>query len=86
MEGYIQKYVPKEEKYDELVNLFTYHPVTGDQAERYEFLRSSARDLAKAILSLTPASREQSLAFTSLQQAIMWANAAIAINETQENK
>lgn len=84
MEGYIQKYVPREDKYDEVVNLFTYHPVIGDQAERYEYLRAQARDLARAILSLTPESREQSLALTSLQQSIMWANAAIAINE--ENK
>lgn len=82
MEKYTQKYVPKEDKYDEVMNLFTYHSVIGDQAERYEYLRAQARDLARAILSLTPASREQSLAITSLQQAIMWANASIAINET----
>jgi hypothetical protein len=61
---------------------FTYHAPFGDQPERYNQLRSQARSLADTILNLTPQSREQSLALTNLEQAIFWANAAIARNES----
>lgn len=40
-----------------------------------------AKELAHLINKNAPESREKSLAFTSLQQTVMWANAAIAINE-----
>lgn len=60
---------------------FTYHTPKGNQGERYEFLRGSAKKLAEEIVEFTPESREQSLAITHLQQAIMWANAAIAMRE-----
>lgn len=62
-------------------NIFTYHAPKGTQAERYEKLRASAKEFATQVALLTPASREQSLAITNIQQASMWANAAIAINE-----
>jgi hypothetical protein len=65
----------------DLNNVFRYHAPKGDQAQRYERLRTQARTLAELIQATTPTSREQSLALTNLQQAIMWANAAIAINE-----
>jgi hypothetical protein len=65
----------------ELDRRFTYHTPKGDQPERYTALRASARLFAMAIVSNTPESREQSLALTNLEQAVMWANAAIARNE-----
>ena len=65
----------------DLVNIYTYHAPKNDQPERYEDLRAIARSFAEAIERLTPASREQSLAFTNLEQAVFWANAAIARNE-----
>lgn len=64
-------------------NNFTYHAPFGDQTERYVQLRADAKDLAFTILELTPASREQALALTNLEQAIFWANAAIARNEKE---
>lgn len=60
---------------------FTYHPPKGDQPDRYVALRNAAKDLATTIVNMTPASREQSCALTSLEESIMWANKAIAINE-----
>jgi len=66
---------------EEIANIFTYHAPFGDQAARYTNLRDEARALALLINGLCPDSREKSLAITSLQQSIMWANAAIAINE-----
>ncbi len=65
----------------DLDNRFTYHPPKDNQAERYTHLRASALELAREIAMTTPASREQSLALTNLEQAIFWANAAIARNE-----
>ena len=61
--------------------IFTFHPVQLDQPDRYQALRAEAKDLARHILATCPPSRERSLAITNLQQAIMWANASIAINE-----
>ena len=64
-----------------LDNTFTYHAPKGDQTERYQSIREQAKLLAENIAKNCPDSREKSLAFTNLQQAVMWANASIAINE-----
>jgi hypothetical protein len=63
---------------DELQNRFTYHSPTGDQTERYKILRAAGKDLAELMGNHCPESRELSLALTNLEQAVFWANAAIA--------
>ena len=68
---------------EQIENIFTYHKPFGSQQERYEAIRLQAKYAAKAIQDLCPESREKSLAITNLQQAIMWANASIAINEKE---
>lgn len=65
----------------ELKKRFTYHAPKAGQPLRYTALRDYAKDLAALIMVLTPESREQSLALTSLEEAIFWGNAAIARNE-----
>jgi len=60
---------------------FTYHAPKADQPERYTQIRSTAKKFAEQICALTPESREQSLALTKLEEAVMWANAAIARRE-----
>lgn len=65
----------------ELDDLFTYHAPFGSQPRRYAQLRASARQFAEMVLLFCPSSRERSLAVTAIQQASMWANASIAINE-----
>ena len=65
----------------ELEKRFTYHAPKGDQPMRYERLRATAKHLAYRIADDTPASREQSLALTHLEEVVFWANAAIARNE-----
>ena len=62
---------------------FTYHAPSGTQADTYTRLRKMAFHFAKRIVELTPASREQALALTNLEQAVMWANAAIARREDE---
>ena len=63
---------------DDLHNRFTYHPLEDGQASTYELIRANALGLAKVIAARAPESRELSLAITHLEQAVMWANAAIA--------
>lgn len=60
---------------------FTYHSPKDDQPARYEAMREIARQFAQDICSFCPPSRERSLALTNLEEAVMWANAAIARNE-----
>ena len=66
---------------DDLINRFTYHPPKNDQAERYEEIRRTGLYLANLVNGKTPPSREQSLALTAIEEAVMWANAAIARHE-----
>jgi len=68
---------------EQIENTFKHHELFGDQIERYEQIREQARMLAVTILQYCPESPQKSLAFTALQQAMMWANASIAINENQ---
>lgn len=65
----------------ELGRRFTYHPPKNDQAERYLTIRMMAHKMARGIVEMTPPSREQSLALTRLEGAVMWANSAIARRE-----
>lgn len=57
---------------------FTYQPPHGDQAERYERIRTAAGDLATLLVELCPASDELDQAVTHIDYAVMRANAAIA--------
>ena len=68
---------------EQIQNTFTYHKPFGDQPQRYEQIRADAKVMALTIQECCPESREKSLALTNLQQAVMWANASIAINETE---
>lgn len=57
---------------------FAYHPPVGDQQGYYNDIREQAKRFAVTIEQMCPNSREKALAFTNLEQAVMWANAAIA--------
>jgi hypothetical protein len=65
----------------ELEKRFTYHAPKGEQPKKYELIRSAAHEFAELLNSLCPDSREKSLAVTSLEEAVMWANASVARNE-----
>jgi len=57
----------------------TNHPPKDDvTVENYEWLRGEFKALATVIDSVCPDSREKSLAFTNLEQALMWAIGSIA--------
>lgn len=62
-------------------NNYKYHVPKPGQAEKYDIIRMKAKELAYLMNDVCPDSRERSLAHTNLEQAVMWANAAIARNE-----
>lgn len=72
-----------QKKLDEVVNSLEYHPLAGNEAkqEKFEALRTAAIDFAKEIEFYTPESREQSLAFTHLEETLMWAVKSVAIRD-----
>lgn len=65
----------------DLENSFTYHPPQEGQPERYQEMRDAGRDLAEMIVGECPNSRERDIAIGKVEEAVMWANAAIARNE-----
>lgn len=77
------QYEPDPKTLERVKNDFVFHPVNElrDQARRYGHMRERCLELAMYILENTPASREQSLALTNLEQVMFWANGAIARNE-----
>lgn len=66
--------------HDELANRFAYHPPnTEEKKHKHENVRATLLEAADEIVELTGApTREQSLAITKLEEAMFWANAAIA--------
>lgn len=79
-------YTPTQQASKQIKDAFTYHSPQGNQAARYGLLREKAREFAELIAENSPASREQSLALTHLQEAVMFANAAIAVNEVWDGR
>ena len=63
---------------NELETRFGFHAGTAETIPKHEAVRATCLSVATQLVELTPASREQSLAITALEDAMMWANAAIA--------
>lgn len=64
---------------DEFDKRFGYHPPSaGGIVEAHEAVRAAARTFAEIVNANTVPGREQSLAFTAIEEAMMWGNAAIA--------
>lgn len=81
----VDGYVKDQSVYYKIDNNFSYHKPIGTQAERYELIRAKGKELAELLSAYCPESRELSLAYTNLEQSIMWANASIARNEKEGN-
>lgn len=61
-------------------NNFMHHaPLPGD-TEKYEAIRAKCKECAYLVKDLAPFSRERSIAITKLEEAMFWANAAVARN------
>lgn len=65
---------------NEIVNRFGYHPATEATKALHAEIRQGFIYMAAALVASIPAGREQALALTALQEAMMWANAGVACN------
>lgn len=70
-----------KERIDQVRNHFLYNEPTKDQLTKFQLFRESAFHLVCLFERYCPESREKSLAFTNLEQAVMWAKVAIERNE-----
>lgn len=59
--------------------IFQYHAPTPDQLPKYEAIREAARVFALVLLENTPGSPDQTAAIRLLREAVMTANASIAL-------
>ncbi|AII27176.1 hypothetical protein PBI_CHEETOBRO_5 [Mycobacterium phage Cheetobro] len=66
----------------EIANRFTYHPAnTVARQNAHEGVRTACRELARYLDEHLPPSRHKALALTALEEAMHWANAAIACQD-----
>lgn len=63
----------------DLDNLFMYHAPKEGQPERYQKLRDAAKAFAQTILDNTRSGADQSAAIRKVREAVMTANASIAL-------
>jgi hypothetical protein len=65
---------------ENLKHRFQFHPPRSNvTADKHDRVRSACLQAAEVLVKATgPASREQSTAITKLEEAMFWANAAIA--------
>lgn len=66
---------------NDLDKRFTYHPPKEGQYERYVAIREKAKEFATLVCESTRSGRERALALTHIEEAVFWANAAIARGE-----
>lgn len=60
-------------------DVFIYHPADEDQQRRYASVRQAAKTLVTAILIECPSSPDRSAAVRKVREAVMTANASIAL-------
>jgi hypothetical protein len=73
--GSIGRAKTREER---ISDIFTYHN-DPSKVPNYNAIRSTAKHFADVIMSNSPAGQDQALALLYLRQAVMFANAAIAL-------
>lgn len=66
---------------DLLNEIFKYHPPLEEATRlKYEALRAAARNFAQVILTNTPHGEDRRAALRHVREAVMTANAAVALN------
>lgn len=71
---------------EKLQNWFTYHAPRGDQIKRYKNIREAGRVLAATIIASTPEGDDQDAALRKVREAVMTANAAIALEKRDQEE
>jgi len=67
----------------EIEKRFTFHPINKDKSIKCSEIRAVSCNLAFLLNDFCPESREKSLAFTALEETVMWANACIARDDSK---
>jgi hypothetical protein len=65
---------------ENLENIFSYHAPKADQPLKYVALRLSARSFAQTILDHVPDCQDREDAIRKIREAVMIANAAVALD------
>lgn len=64
-----------------LDHVFMYHPPSEDQRRRHCDIRQAAKEFAIVVLACTSKCADQSAALRHIREAVMTANAAIALEQ-----
>jgi hypothetical protein len=70
---------PKVNDEEWLTEVFSYHKPEGDQPAKYEAIRVAAKSFAQVILQNVPPCADRTAALRKLREAVMTANAAVAL-------
>lgn len=69
---------------NELKNRFDFHPATTEEKRNeHASVRQACLRLAERLNEQLPEGREKALAITHLEEVMLWANAAIARNNSE---
>jgi ribosomal protein L19 len=68
-----------QEQKDQLENVFTYHPADEVSLPKYAAIRESAKAFAGVLIQSCPQSADRTAALRKVREAVMTANAAIAL-------
>jgi len=63
---------------DDINKRFDHHAPDEFKIQKHQIARQCAKELAQTFVELVPDGREKALALTKLEEALFWANAAIA--------
>ena len=63
---------------EEIAHRFTYHPPTDEKIYAHKKVRNMLECAAQDLERLLPEGREKALVMTKIEEAMFWANAAIA--------
>ena len=66
---------------EDVTHMFTYHAPKPDHVPKYQELRKAAEEFAQTILRVTPSCPDQTVAIRKVREAVMTANAAIALEK-----
>lgn len=64
----------------DLDNIFSYHAPTPEQIQQYQAIREAAKVFAQVVVDNSPRSADRSVAIRKIREAVMIANAAIALD------
>ena len=68
---------------DQIENNFKHHAPQREKINTYELIRANGKLMAIVVNQNCPNSREKELAITKIEEAVMWASASIARNESK---